>query len=144
MTVHDKIDVPVSAPGIGIFLDGDRFRPILIAGRNPSVMIFLLNGVGEDVHGSLRSKGSHNFCNRSLSVQTVATVMVTDGIFNSLFAGHIRFIGSPVLFQLPMLMCIGSGLRIHRHFSEHASLFFQNRIRSVFHAVPDGIHMICF
>lgn len=122
MAVYDKVDIPVFTPGIGILLDGDRFCPVFIAGRNPSVVFFLLNGVGENVHSPLYTKGIFDFCNRSLSVQTVAAVMVTDSIFNGLLAGHIRFIGSPVLLQLPMLTCIGSGLAIQGCFSERTVL----------------------
>ena len=64
MAVYDKVDIPVFTPGIGILLDGDRFCPVFIAGRNPSVVFFLLNGVGENVHSPLYTKGIFDFCNR--------------------------------------------------------------------------------
>ena len=103
MAVYYKAGVSVRTPCVGIFLDGNGFRPCFIAGRNPPVPIFLLDGIGKDIQRPVQSKSLHYLC-RCLTVQRVSIVMLPDRRFDSFLAGGIGSVGCPVLFQLAVFL----------------------------------------
>ena len=88
MAVHNKLAVSVRTPSVCIFLDGDGFRPFLIAKRKPCIPVFPLDGVRKDIHRPVQSESVHDLCCR-LTVQLVIVIMFTDCRFNGFLAGDV-------------------------------------------------------
>ena len=91
MAVHYKAGVSVRTPCVGIGVDGDGFRPFLIAGRKPCVPVFLLNSIGEDIQRSVQPESVYDLCCR-LTVELVVVIMFPDRRFNSFFAGGVGLV----------------------------------------------------
>lgn len=112
MAVHNKLAVPVRTTCVWIFLDGDGFRPFLIARRKPCIPVFLLDSICEDIQRPVQTESLYNLCCR-LTVQLIVVIMLPDCRFNGLLAGNVGSVGCPVLLQLPMLLGIAGRIRIN-------------------------------
>ena len=105
MAVHNKLGVSISAPRIGILLNGYGLCPFLIARGKSCVPVFLLDGIGKNKKCPVQSENVNDLC-CCLTVQLVIVIMLPDCCFNGFLAGNVGSVGCPVLLQLPMLLTI--------------------------------------
>ena len=106
-SVHHKIAVSVSAPGIGIRHDRHGLRPLPVGAADASVPILILHGIGQHILDSLHAEFRTDRIKHRLRIQTVVAVILGNGFLNGLLAGDVGLIGFSVQRQFSMLTGIG-------------------------------------
>ena len=142
MRFHTEACVPVISHRAFVLRDKYRPGPFPIAAGKSLIPIFEAHGVGQDKKGALETELVCYFL-RAGRVEPVVVIVVCDCSLNRLFAGDVRLMGFPVLFQLPVLPCVLCGLIVHRRCAE---LFFLGNqiICLVFNEVLECFHVPCF
>ena len=109
--VHHKVNIPVIAEAVRVLINRNDFRPGFVITGNAPGPILLPDRVCKHIKHPVIAELFHDlmYC---LRAETIIPVMIGNGLFDCLLAGDICLIGSAVLFQLSMLMCIGSRINI--------------------------------
>ena len=137
--IHDKLSISVSTPCVHILKDGYGLSPRLVICGNAFIPILVPDGACEDIESAVKTELLHHLFHR-FSVEVVVGVVLCDGLFNGLFAGNVSLAGSSVLFQLPLLCGVVSGIRVDRQLP----LCGQHGNGALFDTLAERVHVAGF